>query len=52
LSGGTDQPASICPDMTWVRVSGMPPEDTSFGFTPAASASAWITRWVEEPGRE
>ena len=51
-NGGTDQPTSICPDMTCVSVPGAPPVATSFGL-----AFAWFTscnrmRLVEEPGEE
>src|SRR5215471_5609769 len=50
--GGTDQPTSICPDITWVSVAGAPPVATSLGVTFAWFTSCSRMRLVEEPGEE
>src|SRR4051812_38550577 len=52
LPGTADQPASIWPDITWVKVAAAPPVGTSFTFTPAALANAAAIWLLDEPGRE
>src|SRR5262245_62840774 len=51
-NGGTDQPTSICPDITWVSVPGAPPVGTSLGATLAWPTSCSRIRLVDEPGEE
>jgi hypothetical protein len=51
-NGGTDQPTSICLDITCVSVAGAPPVATILGVTFACWMSCSRMRLVEEPGEE
>ncbi len=50
--GGTDQPMSICPDITCVSVAPAPPVGVGCAFTPACCSSASSTRLDDDPAAE
>ena len=48
-NGGADQPTSIWPDMTWVKVGAGPPVATGFAAAPVLAMNASTSVWVEAP---
>ena len=48
-NGGEDQPTSICPDMTWVRVADGLPVAVGFAFRPNSLMKASTIECVDEP---
>src|SRR3954452_18396068 len=48
-NGGADQPISICPVITWVKVAGGPPVAVGFALTPSSWPNATTILFELDP---